>query len=85
MWTRQSVRQYDGKIVSAKDPMGRNNFWFTVMPVEHTEEGTDRRAVERGYVSITPLRLDLTDEEQLVKLQAKYSFSNVTFNQAAAH
>ena len=40
---------------------------------------TDRRAVEDGYVSITPLRLDLTDHEQLAKLKGAYPFENVLF------
>jgi 5'-nucleotidase len=70
-WTRQSVRHYDGKIVPGHDPMGREHFWFTVTPTEEVEEGTDRWAVENGYVSLTPIRLDLTDEAALVLLQAK--------------
>ncbi len=67
-WTRQSVRHYDGKVVPGKDPMGREHFWFTVIPIEATEEGSDRWAVEHGYVSMTPLRLDLTDEAVLAGL-----------------
>lgn len=66
-WTRQSVRHYDGRIVPIKDPMGRQLYWFTVMPVEETEEGTDRWAVERSLISVTPLRLDLTDHEALAR------------------
>jgi len=69
IWTRQSVRFYDGKIVPGIDPMGRKHYWFTVTPLEPAEEGTDRWAVEQGYVSITPLRLDLTNEEFLRKKQ----------------
>jgi 5'-nucleotidase len=71
-WTRQSVRHYDGKVVPGKDPMGRPHFWFTVAPIESTEEGTDRWAVEQGYVSMTPLRLDLTDEKELAVASQKY-------------
>jgi len=67
MWTRQSVRLYDNQIVPAIDPMGRKHYWFTVVPLEPAEEGTDRWAVENGYVSITPLRLDLTNEAELAK------------------
>ena len=70
-WTRQSVRHYDGKVVAGQDPMGRTHFWFTVVPIEATEKGTDRWAVERGYVSITPLRLDLTNERELAAVQEK--------------
>lgn len=64
-WTRQSVRMYDGIIKPGLDPMGRKHYWFTVYPLEPSEEGSDRWAVENGYASITPLRLDLTDHELL--------------------
>ena len=78
-WTRQSVRHYDGKVVPAKDPMGRPHYWFTVVPVEATEEGTDRWAVEQGYVAMTPLRLDLTDHEQLEAAQKLESWKALRF------
>lgn len=68
-WVRQSVRQYDGKVIPGRDPMGREHFWFTVAALEDPEEGTDRWAVEQGYTAMTPLRLDLTNEEQLEKAQ----------------
>ena len=71
-WTRQSVRHYDGKVVPGEDPMGRKHFWFVVTPIEETEEGTDRWAVEQGYVSMTPLRLDLTNEAELARALARY-------------
>lgn len=67
MWTSQSVRLYDGQIIPGMDPMGRKHYWFTVKPLEPAEEGTDRWAVENGFVSITPLRLDLTNEAELRK------------------
>ncbi|MFZ6008759.1 MAG: 5'/3'-nucleotidase SurE [Bacteroidota bacterium] len=70
-WTRQSVRHYDGKVVPGTDPMGRKHYWFTVVPLEPAEEGTDRWAVEQGFVSITPLRLDLTNETELMKVLQK--------------
>lgn len=66
-WTRQSVRHYDGKVVPDKDPMGRSIFWFTVIPLEGAAKGTDRWAIEHNWVSITPLRLDLTDETDLAR------------------
>jgi 5'-nucleotidase len=64
-WTAQAVDHYDGKIVPDTDPMGREHYWFTVEPIEHLREGTDLWAVEQGFVSLTPLRLDLTDHEGL--------------------
>ena len=72
LWTRQSVRHYDGKVVPGQDPMGRKHFWFVVVPIEETEEGTDRWAVEEGYVSMTPLRLDLTNDPELVAARSRY-------------
>jgi 5'/3'-nucleotidase len=71
-WTRQSVRHYDGKVVPGENPLGRKLFWFTVVPIEGTEEGTDRWAVEHGYVSMTPLRLDLTNEKELARAQLRH-------------
>jgi 5'-nucleotidase len=67
-WTRQSIRQYDGKIMPGMDPMGRKHYWFTVIPLAVADEGTDRWAVENGFISITPLRLDLTNEEELKRM-----------------
>lgn len=66
-WTRQSSRQYDGHVMPIKDPFGRQLYWITVAPLEAAEEGTDRWAVEQGFTSITPLRLDLTSESELAK------------------
>jgi 5'-nucleotidase len=78
-WTCQSVRHYDGKVVPAKDPMGRTHYWYTVVPVEGTEEDSDRRAIEDGYVAMTPLRLDLTDHEQLEKARGLESWKKLRF------
>lgn len=68
-WTRQSVRLYDGSVVPGQDPMGRKNYWITVVPLEPAEKGTDRWAVEHNLVSITPLRLDLTAHDELAARQ----------------
>src|SRR3954447_4626201 len=69
-WTRQAVKQYDGKVVPGKDPMKRPIYWFTIKPLEGEEEGTDRWAFGKHFVSITPLRLDLTDEKDLARVLA---------------
>jgi 5'-nucleotidase len=67
-WTAQAVDQYNGKIVPDTDPMGREHFWFTVIPLERHKEGTDLWAFEQGFVSLTPLRLDLTHHEELARV-----------------
>jgi 5'-nucleotidase len=71
-WTKQSVRHYDGQVVPGSDPMGRKLFWLTVTPIEATEEGTDRWAMEQDLVSLTPLRLDLTDVELLASARERH-------------
>jgi 5'-nucleotidase len=71
VWTRVSVRRYDGRIVPTRDPMGRELFWFTVTPIEGADEGTDRWAVEQGWISLTPLTLDLTDEAMLREMRER--------------
>jgi 5'-nucleotidase len=67
IWTRASVRQYDGVIVPTKDPLGRDLYWFSVTPLEGAEQGTDRWAVEQRWISMTPLCLDLTDHRLLAQ------------------
>jgi 5'-nucleotidase len=68
-WTRQAVRHYDGLVVPDEDPMGRKMFWFTVVPIEQTEPGTDLWAFARGYITLTPLSPDLTDKSELDRLR----------------
>jgi 5'-nucleotidase len=72
VWTRASVRRYDGRIVPTENPQGRELFWVTVTPMEGAEEGTDRWAMEHGWISMTPLRLDLTDEQQLGVMRIRH-------------
>lgn len=67
-WTHQSVRAYNGKMVESQDPMGRRNYWFSAIPLTEPDENSDRWAVDHNLVSLTPLRLSLTDEGWLEKL-----------------
>lgn len=53
-------------------PQGREHFWFIVRPIEEVEEGSDRWAMQHGYVSMTPLRLDLTSEDALAKARRRH-------------
>lgn len=68
MWTNQSVRHYDGRVVPIQDPRGRPLYWSTVASLEAADEGTDRWAIEHDMISITPLRLDLTDHAVLAEV-----------------
>ena len=60
--TRLGRRLYSERIVERRDPRGRRYFWIGAgPPAWETGEDTDYAAVHAGYVSVTPLMLDLTD------------------------
>ena len=73
-WTRVSSRLYDGKVVPADDPYGRKLFWLAVHPIQETEAGTDRWAVQNGFVSVTPLQIDLTAHDELEQAMERVDF-----------
>jgi 5'-nucleotidase len=52
------------------DGRGFPYYWIGFKPQEHKlVDGTDLKAVIEGYVSVTPLQLDLTDHSTLTKLR----------------
>ena len=61
-----------------EDPMGRSHYWFAAYPRTGAEKGTDRWALEHNYVSLTPLRLDLTDEKLLTEAITKAKEAQVS-------
>jgi 5'-nucleotidase len=64
------TRTYTEGVIERLDPRGRKYYWIGgEPPVWHPSEGTDFEAVQNGYVSITPLHLDLTHHESIAKLQ----------------
>ncbi len=70
-WTHQSVRHYNGKVVEGEDPNGRRHYWFAATPLTNPDEDSDRWAMDANLVSLTPLRMSLTDDEWLLKLNSK--------------
>jgi 5'-nucleotidase len=59
--TRQGTRIYRDQLVRREDPRGRPYYWIGGdAPTGIPEPGTDIGALEAGYVSITPIQLDLT-------------------------
>jgi 5'-nucleotidase len=64
--TRLGSRVYRDTLIRKVDPRGRDYYWIGGEdPVWEARDGTDFVAVEAGYISVTPLRLDLTDEQAL--------------------
>jgi 5'-nucleotidase len=67
--TRQGLRVYRDALVRRLDPRGRPYYWIGGdFPTGIPEEGTDVGALAAGYVSLTPLQLDLTARSLLVSL-----------------
>jgi 5'-nucleotidase len=69
--TRLGNRHRSEEVIQAEDPRGRPVYW--VGPAGASQdagEGTDFHAVAEGYVSVTPLTVDLTNHGALEDLRA---------------
>ena len=71
---RQGIRDYGRlRIVQRTDPRGFNYYWFGLAPVVQTPgHVTDLEALADGFVTVTPLHLDLTHEGSLAELADRY-------------
>lgn len=68
--TRQGLRVYRDELDKRVDPRGKPYYWIGgEEPTGVDEPGTDFGALQAGYVSITPLQLDLTAREALDTLK----------------
>lgn len=70
----QGLRDYGRlKLDKRIDPRGYDYYWFGLGRVPHTPaEATDLEAVAAGYVSVTPLHLDMTHGPSLGRLAEAY-------------
>jgi 5'-nucleotidase len=67
--TRLGQRIYQDVLIRREDPKGRPYYWIGGdPPAGKPEPGTDVGALAEGYISVTPLTLDMTDQAQLLKL-----------------
>ena len=70
MLTRQGLRIYRDVLEKRLDPRGRPYYWIGgEAPIGILENGTDYGALKAGFVSITPLQLDLTDMDAVNTMQ----------------
>ena len=68
--TRLGARHRAKSMVRTQDPAGRDIFWLGPVGEEQDAgEGTDFHAVANGYVSITPITVDLTDHQRVDPLK----------------
>ena len=67
--TRLGQRHKAESVVRSHDPGGREIFWVGAAgPEQDAGPGTDFHAMREGYVSVTPLQIDLTRYDSLERL-----------------
>jgi len=68
--TRHGERIYQDELVSRKDPFGRSYYWIGGQhPTGEMIPGTDFGTINEGYVSVTPLHLDMTARDAMENLK----------------
>jgi 5'-nucleotidase len=68
--TRQGIKNARPVISEHIDPRGKPYFWIGEEYFRtNSAEGTDYHAVELGYVSVTPLKSDMTDHQALTAIE----------------
>jgi len=74
MVCRQAKGSWVEEFDERKDPRGRDYYWITgVFSNPDLNEGTDTWAMEKNYISIVPMKFDLTDYDAL-SLIGEYDF-----------
>jgi 5'-nucleotidase len=75
---RQGKRIYDGAVKETFDPHGEKHYWIGGgKPYWERGEDTDIQAVQDGYVSVTPIHLDLTNYQALTFLKERLPMSGI--------
>jgi|Deesub1362A_J573_1020465.scaffolds.fasta_scaffold00670_6 5'-nucleotidase len=65
-FTRQGKKTYDNSIQELSDPRGRRFYWIGGgVPSWELGEDTDFEAIKDGYISVTPVHLDMTNHRAL--------------------
>lgn len=68
--TYQSYRQFEDRFVERRDPFNRKYYWLTGdIKNVNQNNSTDALAIDGGYISITPLFLNLTYEKYMSELK----------------
>ena len=69
--SRQAAGHWEEVLDQRQDPTGRNYYWLGGEFVDHEPdaEDTDEWAVQNGYVSITPVQLDMTNYKYMEHLK----------------
>lgn len=75
--TTQGDRQYVDRLEKRHDPLGRPYFWLGgKIHDKEAAAGTDTKAVGEGFISVTPIHLDLTAHALLPVLKNNWSLES---------
>ena len=76
--TRQGRRVYGGSVLERIDPRGKKYYWIGGDTDNWVNDPlADHEAVRAGYISVTPLTLDLTDHGYLDKIKGWEGLLNI--------
>lgn len=76
--TRQGVRRYPGSAEERVDPWGRKYYWIGgELPEDELIPGTDVESVAHGYISVTPIQMDMTDHRLREAMEAGRPFADL--------
>lgn len=71
--TRQGRKLWENAIQETEDPWGRKRYWIGGgTSVKESGEDTDVKAINDGYVSVTPIHLDLTNHSGISHLKKNW-------------
>ncbi|MEG8223579.1 5'/3'-nucleotidase SurE [Sphingomonas sp. HH69] len=71
---RQGFHDVDRtKIVEGTDPRGYRYYWFSLGSSDAVPEGSDLAAIAEGYITVTPLHYDLTQDSAMAVTAAAFS------------
>jgi 5'-nucleotidase len=77
--TRQGRRLWQNSIQETLDPWGRKHYWIGGgTPHLDPDEDTDANAISAGYISVTPIHLDLTNHAGLDYLKNNWALERKT-------
>ena len=71
--TKQGKRFYDDKIIKNKDPRGKNYYWIGGSDLAFRKTpSSDILSVMKGWISVTPVKLDFTDHDYFETLKQNH-------------
>ena len=74
-WSKLGVRKYTDIVDERRDPKGHIYYWLSGEPRDGAprDTETDVAAVARGYISLTPVGVTLTDFESLERMRSTWT------------